>query len=36
MSEDIIVLGGLGSIACWTYIVLPLIYHISRSRRVFE
>jgi hypothetical protein len=27
MSEDIIVLGGLASVFCWTYIVLPLIYH---------
>jgi hypothetical protein len=36
MSEDIIVLGGLGSVACWTYIVLPLIYHSSRSRRVLS
>jgi hypothetical protein len=35
MSEDIIVFG-LGSVACCTYIVLPLIYHISRSREVAE
>jgi hypothetical protein len=26
MSEDIIVLGGLATVFCWTYIVLPLIY----------
>jgi hypothetical protein len=26
MSEDIIVLGGLATVFCWTYIALPLIY----------
>lgn len=29
MSEDIIVLGGLASVFCWTYILLPLIYRLS-------
>jgi hypothetical protein len=29
MSEDIIVLGGLAGLLCWTYIILPLIYHVS-------
>jgi hypothetical protein len=29
MSEDIIVLGVLASVFCWTYILLPLIYHLS-------
>jgi hypothetical protein len=29
MSEDIIVLGGLATVFCWTYIVLPLIYYHS-------
>jgi hypothetical protein len=24
MSEDIIVLGGLAGLLCWTYIILPL------------
>jgi hypothetical protein len=27
MSEDIIVLGFLISVACWTYVILPLLYH---------
>jgi hypothetical protein len=29
MSEDIIVLGGLAGLLCWTYIILPLIYYVS-------
>jgi hypothetical protein len=29
MSEDIIVLGGLAGLLCWTYIISPLIYHVS-------
>jgi hypothetical protein len=29
MSEDIIVLDGLAGLLCWTYIILPLIYHVS-------
>jgi hypothetical protein len=29
MSEDIIVLGGLATLFCWTYIILPLIYQYS-------
>jgi hypothetical protein len=28
MSEDIIVLGGLAGVLCWTYVVLPLMNHI--------
>ncbi|SHJ78577.1 hypothetical protein SAMN05444159_1485 [Bradyrhizobium lablabi] len=27
MSEDIIVLGGLAGVFCWTYIVLPLVFY---------
>jgi hypothetical protein len=27
MSEEMIVLSCLASIFCWTYVVLPLIYH---------
>jgi hypothetical protein len=26
-SEDIIVLGSLAGIFCWTYIILPVLYH---------
>jgi len=31
MSEDIIVLGGLAGVFCWTYILLPLIYRLGWS-----
>jgi hypothetical protein len=27
MTEDIIVVGGLASVFCWTFIILPLLYH---------
>jgi hypothetical protein len=27
MIEDVTVLGGLAAVFCWTYIILPLIYH---------
>ncbi len=27
MTEDIIVLGGLAILFCWTYICLPLIFY---------
>jgi hypothetical protein len=29
MSEDIIVLGGLAAVFCWTYIILPLVFYHS-------
>ncbi|MDB5638178.1 MAG: hypothetical protein JWP51_3086 [Bradyrhizobium sp.] len=29
MSDDIIVLGGLATLFCWTYIFLPLVYYHS-------
>jgi hypothetical protein len=29
MSENIIVVGGLAGLFCWTYIVLPLIYRLG-------
>ncbi len=25
--EDILVLGGLAGLSCWTYIVLPLVFY---------
>jgi hypothetical protein len=31
MSEHVIVLGGLASVFCRTYIVLPLMYHFNWS-----
>jgi hypothetical protein len=27
MIKDTIVIGGLAGLLCWTYIVLPLLYH---------
>ncbi len=29
MSEDIIVLGGLASVFCWTFIILPLVFYLG-------
>ena len=28
-TEDIVVLGGLAAMFCWTYIVLPLVFYQS-------
>jgi hypothetical protein len=29
MSEEVVVLGVLASVVCWTYIVLPLMHQFS-------